>query len=100
MMIRSGRIRRAVAHQVGGRDRALAFDVRRARFQPHDVVLLQLQVRPRLRSSRCGRRSEMKLDSVLSSVVLPEPVPPEMMMFSRALMAPSSSITISGVKAL
>ena len=42
----------------------------------------------------------MKLDSVLSSVVLPEPVPPEMMMFSRALMAPSSSITISGVKAL
>ena len=28
----------------------------------------------------------MKLDSVLSSVVLPEPVPPEMMMFSRALM--------------
>ena len=29
----------------------------------------------------------MKLDSVLSSVVLPEPVPPEMMMFSRALMA-------------
>ena len=43
---------------------------------------------------------EMKLDSVLSSVVLPEPVPPEMMMFSRALIAPSSSITISGVKAL
>ncbi len=43
---------------------------------------------------------EMKLDSVLSSVVFPEPVPPEMMMFSRALMAPSSSITISGVKAL
>ncbi len=28
----------------------------------------------------------MKLDSVLSSVVLPEPVPPEMMMLSRALM--------------
>ena len=32
-----------VAHQVGGGDRALAFDVRRPRFQPHDVVLLQLQ---------------------------------------------------------
>ena len=32
-----------VAHQVGGRDRALAFDVRRAGFEPHDVVLLQLQ---------------------------------------------------------
>ena len=32
-----------VLHQVGGRDRALAFDVRRARFQPHDVLLLELQ---------------------------------------------------------
>ena len=32
-----------VAHQVGGGDRALAFDVRRPRFQPHHVVLLQLQ---------------------------------------------------------
>ena len=30
----------------------------------------------------------MKLDSVLSSVVLPEPVPPEMIMFRRALMRP------------
>ena len=43
---------------------------------------------------------EMKLLRVLSSVVLPEPVPPEMMMFSLAFMAPSSSITISGVTAL
>ena len=42
----------------------------------------------------------MKLESVFKSVVLPEPVPPEMMMFSRALIAPSSSITISGVNAL
>ena len=42
----------------------------------------------------------MKADSVFSSVVLPEPVPPEMMMFSRALIAPSRSIAISGVKAL
>ena len=43
---------------------------------------------------------EMKLDSVLSSVVLPDPVPPEMTMFNRALIAPSSSMTISGVNAL
>ena len=43
MMMRSGRIRRAFLHQVGGGDAALAFDVRRARFQPDDVVLLQLQ---------------------------------------------------------
>ena len=42
----------------------------------------------------------MKLDSVLSRVVLPEPVPPEMMMFSRAFMAPSMSASISGVNAL
>ena len=69
-----------------GRDRALAFDVRRPRFQPHDVVLLQLQFgrvldrddavvvrdearqrveQRRLAASRCRR---------------------EMMMFSRALM--------------
>ncbi len=41
----------------------------------------------------------MKLDSVLSSVVLPEPVPPLMITFSRDLIAPSSSMTISGVNA-
>ena len=32
-----------VFHQVGGGDRAFAFDVRRPRFQPHDVLLLKLQ---------------------------------------------------------
>ena len=42
----------------------------------------------------------MKLESVFSSVVLPEPVPPEMMMFSRAFIAPSISASISGVNAL
>ena len=46
--------------------------------------------------SSCG----MKLDSVFSSVVLPEPVPPVMMMLRRALMHASSSIAISGVNAL
>ena len=43
MMIRSGRIRRALRTRSRVRDRALAFDVRRPRFQPDDVVLLQLQ---------------------------------------------------------
>ena len=43
---------------------------------------------------------EMKLESVLSNVVLPEPVPPEMMMFKWAFIAPSNSITISGVRLL
>ena len=46
-----------------------------------------------------GSGNAMKLDSVLSSVVLPEPVPPLMITFSRALIVPSSSMTISGVKA-
>ena len=42
----------------------------------------------------------MKLDSVFSSVVLPQPVPPLMRMLSRALMQASISIAISGVNAL
>ncbi len=42
----------------------------------------------------------MKLDSVLSNVVLPQPVPPLMTMFRRALMHASMSMAISGVKAL
>ena len=63
------------------------------------MVLLQLQLGA---SSIVTMRSSllMKLDSVLSSVVLPEPVPPEIMMFSFAFMAPSRSITISGVRLL
>ena len=89
-----------VAHQVGGRDRALAFDVRPAGFPAAPRGPAAAAVRPRPRWSRCGRCSGMKLDSVFSSVVLPEPVPPEMTMFSRALIAPSRSITISGVNAL
>ena len=36
----------AVAHQVALRDPALALDVRRARLEPHDVRLLQLQAPP------------------------------------------------------
>ena len=42
----------------------------------------------------------MKLESVFSRVVLPEPVPPEMMMLSRAFIAPSIRASISGVNAL
>ena len=38
--------------------------------------------------SSCG----MKLDSVFKSVVLPQPVPPLMTMFSRALMQASMSM--------
>ena len=42
----------------------------------------------------------MKLESVFSRVVLPEPVPPEMMTLSRAFIAPSIRASISGVNAL
>ena len=42
----------------------------------------------------------MKLESVFKSVVLPQPVPPEITMFSRALIDASISIAISGVNAL
>ena len=42
----------------------------------------------------------MKLESVLSRVVLPEPVPPEMITLRRAFIAPSISASISGVNAL
>jgi len=42
----------------------------------------------------------MKLDNVFSSVVLPQPVPPLMSTLRRAFMHASMSIAISGVKAL
>ncbi len=41
----------------------------------------------------------MKAESALSSVVLPAPVPPAMMMFSLALTAASSSSIMPGVMA-
>ena len=44
--------------------------------------------------------ARVKLESVLSKVVLPLPVPPEMTTFKRALMHASSSMAISGVSAL
>ena len=75
-MMRSGRIRRALRTRSRG-DRALAFDVRRPGFQTDHVVLLELQF-GRVLDGHDTFVVGMKLDSVLSSVVLPEPVPPEM----------------------
>ena len=40
----------------------------------------------------------MKLESTFSSVVLPEPVPPETTMFSRASTAARRKVTISWVR--
>ena len=44
-MMRSGRMRSALIDELALPDRALAFDVRRARFQPDDVTLPQHQFR-------------------------------------------------------
>ncbi len=44
MMISFGPHTQGVFHQVGGGHRALAFDVRRARFEAHDVLLLKLKL--------------------------------------------------------
>ena len=69
------------------------------------LIAILLEVRPcivgdapyaRIRIGPLG----MELDSVFNSVVLPQPVPPLMTMFNRALMAASMSIAISGVNAL
>ena len=87
MMIRSGRIRKAL------RTRSVAV------MAPLPSMLAG-RVSSRTTWSCCNCNSAassmvtmrsvlgMKLDSVFKSVVLPEPVPPEMMMFSRALIAP------------
>ena len=42
--------------------------------------------------------SGMNPERQFSMVVLPEPVPPEITMFSRALMAPFNSSSICGVR--
>ena len=41
--MRSGRMRKRVDDQLPLMDGALAFDVGRPRFQPHDVLLVELQ---------------------------------------------------------
>ena len=72
-----------VAHQVADRDLALALDVRRARLQPDHVLLVSCSSAA---SSIVTMRSSSGIaaDSALRSVVLPEPVPPEIRMFSSA----------------
>ncbi len=99
MMIRSGRIRRAfftrsvaeiapLPSMFGGRvSNRTTWSCWSCNSAASSIVTMRSEL-------------EMKLESVFSSVVLPEPVPPDMMMFKRALIAPSRSITISGVKAL
>ena len=72
-----------VAHEVADRDLALALDVRRARLEPQHVRWLS---RSSAASSIVTIRSSsgIAVESAFSSVVLPEPVPPEIRMFSCA----------------
>ena len=58
-------------------DRALAFDVGRARLEPHDVLLVQLQF-GRVLDGDDALAIRNERDSTFRSVVLPAPVPPVM----------------------
>ena len=99
MMIRSGRIRSAFFTRSVAVTAPRPSMLARPGLQPHDVVLLELQL-----GGVFDRDDAMVgLDEAgerVQSVVLPEPVPPEMMTFSRAFIAPSISASISGVNAL
>ena len=89
-----------ISHQVGGGDLPLAFDIRRASFQPHDVFLLQLQFRRVFDRDDAVVVGDEARQRVEQRRFTANQYRREMIMFSRALIAPSSSITISGVKAL
>src|SRR5881409_2008739 len=75
---------------------ALALDVRGPGLQSDDVRLLHLQLR-RIFNRHDALVSRMKAESAFSNVVLPAPVPPEMMMLSRARTHISNKIAISFV---
>ena len=79
-----------VLDQLALADFALAFDVGRPRLHAADMRLLQLQFGGVLDGDRRSL-SEMKADSALSIVVLPEPVPPEMIVVMRAFTAAAST---------
>ena len=86
-----------VDHQLAGAHRALAFDVRRAGFQAHDVPLPQSSAPPRPRWSRCARSLPMNPDRMFSSVVLPAPVPPDTIRFIRQAIAAWRNSSIGSV---
>ena len=84
-MMRSGRMRSELRTSSRIGICALALDVRRARLEPQHVALLQLELGGILDRDDPLGSSGMAEESAFSSVVLPEPVPPEMMMLSSAL---------------
>ena len=72
-----------VADELADRDLALALDVLRPRLEPQHVALVEPELGGVLDRDD-PLVSGIAVDSALSSVVLPEPVPPEMRMFSSA----------------
>ncbi len=87
-----------VPYQIALGDLALAFQAGRPGFQTHHMRLLQLQFgRVFDRDDALGRIDHARLIA-FSSVVLPDPVPPEMMMFSRARPAISSTRATCAVR--
>ena len=82
-----------VADQVADGDLAVALDVRRAGLQPDHVVLRQGQLGGVLDGDD-ALAPGMNADSALSIVVLPDAVPPETMMLSRARTQAASSSAV------
>ncbi len=76
------RMAQAILDEIAHRDLTLSLEVGRAGFQTHHMGLLQLQFAA---SSHVMMRSSSSMNCVrqLSSVVLPEPVPPETMVLTR-----------------
>ena len=86
----------AVDEQLPLADRALAFDVRRPRFQPDNVLLRKLQFGGILDRDQRARSCGMYCERIFRKVVLPAPVPPEIRMLIRARTAAASISIISG----
>ena len=80
-----------VVDQVALGDLAAALQAARAGLQAHHMRLLQLQLGGVLDSDDRARHGRSCRDMAFISVVLPEPVPPEMITFSRHRPAISST---------
>jgi hypothetical protein len=94
--MRSGRIRRAIDDELALSDGALAFDVGRPRLEPDYVPLPQHEF-GRILNRDDALLSEMNPDRMLSSVVLPAPVPPDTRMLSRPATAAFRNVSIGCV---
>ena len=96
-MIRSGRIRSALRTRSRIGDLAAPLDVGRARLEPQHVLLAQLQFGRVLDRDDPLVRRGRRTDSTFSVVVLPEPVPPPITMFSRPRTQARSRSATGGV---